>query len=129
MNNYRDPHLAHRYFAIKMGVPTILVETQRAGSVALERRTLIHYEAFTATARYAAGEPLTTPTRVIAAWLEGANKGSAVAKSGAGSAQTAQQARPHTELAGRGGDRNDRQKRAELQKAPAKKPANRHRSD
>lgn len=68
--NYREPRLAHRYFAVKEGVPAILVETRRAWGLALEHRTVVHYAAIVAAARYMAGYELTTPSRVIAEWLE-----------------------------------------------------------
>ncbi len=68
--NYRETRLAHRYFSVKEGVPAILVETRRAWGLALEHRTVVHYAAIVAAARYMAGYELTTPSRVIAEWLE-----------------------------------------------------------
>ena len=67
-SSYREP--VSPYFAVKEGVPTILVETRRAWDLALEHRTVVHYAAILAAARYMAGYELTTPPRVIAEWLE-----------------------------------------------------------
>lgn len=128
--NYREPRLAHRYFAVKEGVPTILVETRRAGDVALVHRTAVHYAAIVAAARYMAGQELTTPNRVIASWLEpdsGSEYRAAVAKrSGDDKLAAALAARRNAQLASRKGKPDSvAKKRAELAKKRAtqkKKP-------
>lgn len=130
--NYREPRLAHRYFSVRMGIPSVLIETRRAGGVPLEARTAVHHAALRAIARYAAGEPLATPPRVIEAWLERASiqeyRAAQARRARAEQLARARAARRYRELASRGGSsKSVAQKRAALRKKLAARKGTRTR--
>ncbi len=102
VDNYRSPRLAHRFFSVYMGIPTILVESRRAGGAALEWRTALHYAAFHAVARHMSGLELGMPPRVVASRPEGSASRSSGTSAARQSAQ-AQAARRRMQLASRGG--------------------------
>lgn len=116
VNNYREPRLMHRYFAVREGIPAILVETRRHGNTPLETRTATHYAALQATARYLAGYALQTPQRVQAAWLEpGPERERALKVEQLARTRAAQ----NRQLAGRRGSASTDKKREALRKQQA----------
>jgi hypothetical protein len=64
----RVPTLAHRYFPVALGVPSVLFETKQAGARAynLQTRKEIHRSGMMAVARYLSGDNFSDIDRMLA---------------------------------------------------------------